>query len=84
MQSGKSAFSPAGNAEIGLREHQRRFLESATISPGLPSFSYASLRDPRVFETVVGRSLEVNALCSNRRSDECCGTFQRAAGVMLH
>ncbi|MDZ7840306.1 MAG: gamma-glutamylcyclotransferase family protein [Gammaproteobacteria bacterium] len=57
MQSGTSAFYPARDAEAGLREDQRSFLESATISLGLPSFSYASLRDPRVFETVVGRSL---------------------------
>jgi hypothetical protein len=47
MQSCKSAFSPAENAEAGLREDQRRFLESATLSPGLTSFSSASLRDPR-------------------------------------
>lgn len=58
MQSGTSAFYPARDADSGLREDQRRFLESATISLDLPSFSYASLRDPRVFETVVGRPLE--------------------------
>lgn len=57
MQSGTSSFYPARDSETGLLEDQRCFLESATISLGLPSFSYASLRDPRVFEAVVGRSL---------------------------
>lgn len=64
MQSGTSSFYPTRNAEAGLREDQRHFLDFATISLGLPSFSYASLRDPRVFETVVGRSLDA---CEHER-----------------
>jgi hypothetical protein len=40
-----------------VREDRRKFLAAASISLDLPSLFYASLRDPRLFRTVVGRSL---------------------------
>lgn len=58
MRHESSAFYPAGDAESGLRRDQRSFLDRANISFGLPSLFYASLRDPRVFEAVVGRPLD--------------------------
>lgn len=58
MSASASSFYPDRDAETGLREDRRRFLECATISLGLPTLCYASLRDPRVFETVVGRPMD--------------------------
>jgi hypothetical protein len=51
-------FYPLRNAEAGLSEDQRRFLENAEVSRGLPSLFYGTLRNPRVFEAVTGRPLD--------------------------
>lgn len=51
-------FYPSRDPGTGLDDDQHRFLASATVSLGLPSLFYASLRHPRLFEEVVGRSLE--------------------------
>lgn len=61
MRHHASPFYPSRNARTGLREDQRCFLETATVSCGLPSLFYASLREPRVFETVVGRPMDTVA-----------------------
>ena len=58
MPEHSSHFYPARDADAGLREDRHRFLESAEISLGLPSLFYGSLRHPRVFETVTGRTLD--------------------------
>lgn len=58
MRHDASPFYPSRNARTGIREDQRCFLETATVSFGLPSLFYASLRDPRVFETVIGRPMD--------------------------
>lgn len=50
-------FYPSRDPAAGLEEDQARFLSHARISLGLPSLFYASLRDPRVFEVVVGRPM---------------------------
>lgn len=57
MQRYTNSFYPRRDAETGLEEDRRHFLEAATVSLGLPSLFYASLRNARVFETVVGRPL---------------------------
>lgn len=61
MPHGASPFYPSRNARTGLREDQRSFLETATVSLGLPTLFYASLREPRVFETVTGRPMDTVA-----------------------
>lgn len=61
MRHGASPFYPSRNARNGLREDRQCFLETATVSLGLPSLFYASLREPRVFETVTGRPMEAVA-----------------------
>lgn len=58
MRYQSDLFYPAGDADAGLRQDQRSFLDNAAVSLGLPSLFYASLRHPRVFETVVGRSMD--------------------------
>lgn len=58
MRHDTNPWYPSRNAEAGLREDQRSFLETATVSLGLPSLLYASLRDPRLFETVIGRPMD--------------------------
>lgn len=61
MRHGASPFYPSRNARTGLREDQRSFLETATVSLGLPTLFYASLREPRVFETVTGQPMDAVA-----------------------
>lgn len=51
-------YYPSRDPESGLEQDRREFLDHATISFDLPSLFYASLRDPRVFETVVGRPIQ--------------------------
>lgn len=58
MRQNRNAFYPRRNPDAGVREDRRKFLESASVSLGLPSLFYASLRDSRVFETVTGRPLQ--------------------------
>jgi len=58
MRENRDPFYPCRNPESGLEEDQLEFLQRATISRGLPSLFYASLRDPLVFEAVIGRSME--------------------------
>lgn len=62
MHRSGNPFYPSRDAASGLREDQQSFLQSAAISLGLPSLFYASLRDPRVFETVIGRPPEPDNL----------------------
>lgn len=50
-------FYPSRDPGAGLEEDQANFLNHGRISLGLPSLFYASLRDPRVFEVVVGRPM---------------------------
>lgn len=57
MRDHGNTFYPSRNLDVGLREDQRCFLETAVSSLGLPSLFYASLREPRVFETVTGRPM---------------------------
>lgn len=77
-QDGK-AFYPRRNPDTGVREDRWRFLETASISLGLPSLFYASLRHPRVFEGVIGRSMdaaewEVVTLDGYRLAEAAAGT----------
>lgn len=58
MQRHLNQFYPGRNPESPLAEDRREFLENASISLGLPSLFYASLRHPRVFEAVVGRRIQ--------------------------
>lgn len=51
-------FYPSRDPAAGLEEDQANFLERGRISHGLPSLFYASLRDPKVFEVVVGRPMD--------------------------
>lgn len=51
-------YYPSRDPASALEQDRREFLERATISFGLPSLFYASLRDSRVFEVVVGRPLQ--------------------------
>lgn len=62
MHRNSNPFYPSRDAASGLREDQQSFLQSAVVSLGLPSLFYASLRDPRVFETVIGRPPEPGKL----------------------
>lgn len=57
MDQHRSDFYPCRNAEAAAREDRREFLRTASITLGLPSFFYASLRDSCLFEAVVGRSM---------------------------
>ncbi|HSH42485.1 MAG TPA: gamma-glutamylcyclotransferase family protein [Arenicellales bacterium] len=58
MQRETSPFYPSRDADAGLEEDRRAFLERAVVSLGLPALFYGSLRDPKVFEAVVGRPFE--------------------------
>lgn len=58
MQHQRHPYYPSRDPESALEQDRREFLDHATISFGLPSLFYASLRDPRVFETVVGRPMQ--------------------------
>jgi hypothetical protein len=58
MQHETSPFYPSRDADAGLEEDRRAFLDRAAVSLGLPALFYGSLRDPGVFEAVVGRPLE--------------------------
>lgn len=58
MRYDKNLFYPRRNPEWGVREDRRKFLETASISLNLPSLFYASLRDPDVFNAVVGRPMD--------------------------
>jgi len=58
MRKPRDPFYPSRDPESGLEEDQIRFLDRAVISHGLPSLFYASLRDPMVFEAVVGRPMD--------------------------
>jgi hypothetical protein len=51
-------FYPSRDPAAGLEEDQANFLNHGRISLGLPALFYASLRDPRVFEAVVGRAMD--------------------------
>lgn len=55
----RDRFYPSRDPQAGLEEDQQKFLENARITLGLPSLFYASLRDPRVFEAVTGRPMEI-------------------------
>lgn len=58
MGNPRNRFYPSRDPESGLEEDQNNFLHHARISLGLPTLFYASLRDPAVFEVVVGRPME--------------------------
>lgn len=51
-------FYPNRDPAAGLAEDHANFLNHGCISLGLPTLFYASLRDPRVFEVVVGRPMD--------------------------
>ncbi|MDZ7705598.1 MAG: hypothetical protein U5L04_14075 [Trueperaceae bacterium] len=51
-------FYPHRDPDTGLEEDHENFLNRARTSLGLPNLFYASLRDSRVFEAVVGRPIE--------------------------
>lgn len=57
MQHQRHPYYPFRDSYPALQQDRREFLDRAVISFGLPSLFYASLRDPRVFETVVGRPM---------------------------
>lgn len=54
----RDRFYPSRDPAAGLEEDQRNFLNQARVSLGLPNLFYASLRDPGVFEEVVGRPMQ--------------------------
>ena len=58
MHDRDTRFYPSRDPAAGLEEDQASFLDHGRISLGLPSLFYASLRDPRVFEVVVGRPMD--------------------------
>lgn len=58
MRHRSNRFYPSRDPETGLEEDQANFLNHARISLGLPTLFYASLRDPGLFEVVVGRPME--------------------------
>jgi hypothetical protein len=58
MGHGPDRFYPSRDPGVGLREDQNHFLNRARIDLGLPVLFYGSLRDPRLFEVVVGRRME--------------------------
>lgn len=54
----RDRFYPSRDPESGLEEDRNAFLERARITLGLLVVFYGSLRDPRLFEVVVGRAME--------------------------
>jgi len=54
----RDRFYPSRDPRAGLQEDHDHFLRHARITLGMPMLFYASLRHPRVFETVVGRPME--------------------------
>lgn len=58
MQRDENSFYPRRDPAAGLEEDQENFLRHGRISLGLPSLFYASLREPRLFEIVVGRTMD--------------------------
>lgn len=58
MQRVRDRFYPSRDPQAGIDEDQQKFLQHARISLGLPSLFYGSLRDPGMFETVVGRPMD--------------------------
>lgn len=58
MRHEHDSFYSSRDPDAALREDQCEFLENAAISFGLPSLFYGSLRHPRIFRTVVGRSMD--------------------------
>lgn len=57
MRDKGDRFYPSRDPAAGLEEDQAGFLSNARTSLGLPSLFYASLRDPGIFEVVVGRPM---------------------------
>lgn len=72
-------FYPTRDRVAGLEEDQANFLDRGRISLGLPSLFYASLRDPRVFEVVVGRPID--RTCRERVTVPGYSTFEVDAGT---
>ncbi|WP_070989970.1 hypothetical protein [Halofilum ochraceum] len=72
-------FYPSRDPAAGLEEDQADFLDRGRISLDLPSLFYASLRDPRVFEVVVGRPME--RTCRERVTVPGYSTFEVDAGT---
>lgn len=72
-------FYPSRDPKAGLEEDQANFLDRGCISLGLPSLFYASLRDPRVFEVVVGCPME--RTCRERVTVPGYSTFEVVAGT---
>ena len=72
-------FYPSRDPAAGLEEDQASFLNHGRITLGLPSLFYASLRDPRVFEVVVGRPMDNT--CWERVSVPGYSTYEVDAGT---
>lgn len=75
----RDRFYPSRDPETGLEEDRNDFLDRARITLGLPVLFYGSLRDPRLFEVVVGRAIKTT--CREHVTVPGYSTYEVRAGT---